>query len=582
MKIIGEIKKIYRETIREHLASALVFMLAMVIYAINCGGPFDRFRNGIIGDVLNCIAFSLIGLALGILLSEAFYLYKKSSDPLYKPFNAKGVAFYAIACIVGAFSFAQNNIMGNFDFVKEFLGDKRSLYEEVSLDIFAFALVTLLCLSVFFFYKRSNENFEGYVAKAFCSLMKAELVYAIIAIGYALIIFAFDELIYDNYRFDVSERIQILLIGLVQFPCAVMALSKTEGQISRFGKIVLSYVFTILESIAFVIIYVYIIKILVTWKFPSNEAFSILTGLFFAGIGIWTMARGCAEGRIIKYINIMPFIYIPFIILQGLCLYMRVSEYGFTRARYLGLALIVFEVVYFCIYTYRFISGKDIISSVLFVIILAVVIILFFPKVNMYSVVTSSQKAVIEKCLKLGDDADNALKRRAYEAFHAIKNDGGFAGNRYLEKKLSDEQKDTLRSYAELSTEAHSDTFYVYADRDLNSLDVSDYDDLYYINKDYGKFYDDDAALNYDLEMLPLYCEGEVVGIVNLKPTVDKFVELDKKDLSMESEQAAELIKEPVELEDGGILIIIGLNIRGNYNDSDYIKYVDLRGYVLK
>ena len=200
----------------------------------------------------------------------------------------------------------------------------------------------------------------------------------------------------------------------------------------------------------------------------------------------------------------------------------------------------------------------------------------------MYSVVTSSQKAVIEKCLKLGDYADNALKRRAYEAFHAIKNDGGFAGNRYLEKKLSDEQKDTLRSYAELSNEVHSDTFYVYADRDLNSLDVSDYDDLYYINKDYGKFYDDDAALNYDLEMLPLYCEGEVVGIVNLKPTVDKFIELDKKDLSMESEQAAELIKEPVELEDGGILIIIGLNIRGNYNDSDYIKYVDLRGYVLK
>ena len=44
MKIIGEIKKIYRETIKEHLASAVVFMLAMVIYAINCGGAFDLFR----------------------------------------------------------------------------------------------------------------------------------------------------------------------------------------------------------------------------------------------------------------------------------------------------------------------------------------------------------------------------------------------------------------------------------------------------------------------------------------------------------------------------------------------------------
>ena len=58
--------------------------------------------------------------------------------------------------------------------------------------------------------------------------------------------------------------------------------------------------------------------------------------------------------------------------------------------------------------------------------------------------------------------------------------------------------------------------------------------------------------------------------------------ELDKKDLSMESEHASELIKEPIELMDGGILIISGLDIRGDYYDADCIKYIDLRGYVLK
>ena len=99
--------------------------------------------------------------------------------------------------------------------------------------------------------------------------MKAELVYAIIAIGSALIVFAFDELIFDTYRLNLSERVQILLIGLVQFPCAVMALSRTKDSISQFGKIVLTYVLTILESIAFVIIYVYIIKILRV-EFYSN------------------------------------------------------------------------------------------------------------------------------------------------------------------------------------------------------------------------------------------------------------------------------------------------------------------------
>ena len=50
----------------------------------------------------------------------------------------------------------------------------------------------------------------------------------------------------------------------------------------------------------------------------------------------------------------------------------------------------------------------------------------------------------------------------------------------------------------------------------------------------------------------------------------------------MESEHASELINEPVELMDGGILIISGLDFRGDYYDADCIKYIDLRGYVLK
>jgi hypothetical protein len=118
MKIVGEIKNIYRETIKEHFASAAVFMLAMLIYAVNCGGTFNRFYNGILGDILNGSAFSLIGLSLGILLCEAFYLYKRNSDSQYKPFNAKTTAFYIIASLVAVLAFGQNYLVVNTDFVK--------------------------------------------------------------------------------------------------------------------------------------------------------------------------------------------------------------------------------------------------------------------------------------------------------------------------------------------------------------------------------------------------------------------------------------------------------------------------------
>ena len=72
----------------------------------------------------------------------------------------------------------------------------------------------------------------------------------------------------------------------------ILTLSKPSDTISKFGNIMMGYVFPGILAVAFVIVYIYILKILITWTFPSNEAFTIVTALFAAGICIWTMAQG--------------------------------------------------------------------------------------------------------------------------------------------------------------------------------------------------------------------------------------------------------------------------------------------------
>lgn len=49
--------------------------------------------------------------------------------------------------------------------------------------------------------------------------------------------------------------------------------------------------------IAMAIIYIYIIKIFVTWEIPSNEIFNICSVLFAIGAPIWTMAYAFTKDK---------------------------------------------------------------------------------------------------------------------------------------------------------------------------------------------------------------------------------------------------------------------------------------------
>ncbi len=582
MKIIEKVKDLFKDAIKEHRLSLIVFFIATLCWAINYDNPFFSTPVEIIGTILDGTFQVLTGAAYGLLLCEAIYLYKKDDDN-YMLKNTFTMVKYGLIVLAGVAVVFQNWVIGKVYGDSDL--DNLFLYMDFSSEILFCGLVTIFGLTIFYFYKRSKETFETYLAKAFCGIMKAELVYGIIAIGMLLIIWAFDTLIIDTSSIDLIERVEILILGLVQFPCAVAGLSKTEGSIGKFAKVVLSYVFTIMTAIAFVIIYIYIIKILVTWSFPSNQVFTILASLFCTGVIIWTMAQGCCDEAFVKPLKIMPLLFIPFIILQIMCLAMRVSDHGFTQNRYFGMALIIAEIIYFLVYITSLIKKNNITYFCLFIIIIGSYIVYLVPCVNVDSVVTFSQKKVIEAYIS-NMDSDEAQKE-ASEALSTIKTEGGFAGQRYL-KTLTKEQKDKIEDYEDgISDSSYEGYFAVDANAKIVPYDISDYDKLYIIDNDFGSEYDSDK-LDCEINKIPIASEGKTLGYLDLTDEIALLIKLDKEGEGYNTEKTSKVIGKTFELSSGEnydsdtILIIKSLSINGYYDENSTVDYIHIEGYVLE
>ena len=576
MKFLGKIKSIFKEVVNEHRYSFGAFMLSMILWAITAGdNPAGDVLYSIF-DFLKTIEWLLFSVSFGLLLCESIHLYKKDTDSSYDP-KSKKVLGLRIAIIATTFlSALQYRILDEYIPESVFKVGYEDVILDLSRNILFFVGIAVIGLIIYFFYKRSGECSETYVAKAFCGLMKAELVYGIIALGALLIIWAFDTLIFDTFFMDLTLRVEILLLGLVEFPCVVVGLSKTEGEISKFGRIVLSYIFTGIIAVAFAVIYVYIIKIFVTWTFPSNEVFPILTALFVCGLFAWTMAFGCCDEGMKRVISILPFLFIPFIILQIMCLYMRVRDYGLTSSRYFGIIVIVFEIIYFVIYTLRFIRKKDYIFTLIFIVIAGVFIVLFMPGINVYSAVTMSQKGKIIAYLEQGNNTSDAIKKDAHEAYKVLDREGGFSGRLFIDDKLSKDQMSDLTN-----NDYHDDAerTYINVYNDMYSIDVTGFTRLSIVETDLT-----DWAGITDIDNIPIYLrddESEPVDYVDFCDIVDTLKEYEKRNVAQTEKE--KVIQKKITTKNGKTLVLTKVNIFGFTENGEMdIRSFEIRGYLLE
>lgn len=305
-------------------------------------------------------------------------------------------------------------------------------------------------------YKESGYSAEKYFVSVFSQNIQLGIAWGILAIGILILTLIFDELIISP---DFSGYFvpQMLIFGLYAVPCMMMNITDVKEEIGKFFETLIKYVLLILTIIGAVIIYIYIVKTIIT-GIPSNEIFAIASALFFVAIPVGFACTAFEKDTLLQKIAyILPYIYAPFIILQIYSIFVRIEEYGVTQSRYMGVVLIVLEILYTVVYA----LGRKHIDKLLLIMMAITVVITLVPGVNVNAVSRRSQMKCFAKFIENGLPDGEEECARITGAYYYLRSE---YGTDYVNDMLTEEQIDELESldvnvmhYESLSCYMHSD-----------------------------------------------------------------------------------------------------------------------------
>ena len=437
------------------------------------------------------------------------------------------------------------------------LGIKVEYCEEVIAKLLTFIIPVLILFAVYGMYKKSGASFKKYCIGVFSQTMKVSLIYLIFAIGIAIIYGIFDVLIF-TLDYDILIRLEIILFVAIYVPALIKAFSSIKEEIGKFAKVVVLYALFVLLLAAFAIIYLYIIRILSDGEFPSNEVFNILSWLFALGAPIWTMAMNFDDEILGKISRKMPFVFIPCIILQMICIGIRVATYGITVNRYMAIALIIFEIIYLVIFA---LSKGEQVERVVFAVPVMLFVIIWMPVINASSCTVLSQGARLEKIWESKDGLSAKEQSEARQIYNEIYY-SGMRGHMYLEQHFTKAEIEEIESFEWYYYDSDYNRpvmkYYSWGQSNyrMTMYDISDYSAMTVVDKSY---YDkDDYLLEID--------DGNGDAIIyDIKEQMEAFIE---------DEDEYFIYNNPIKVADDTYLWVdhISLNTRDGEMDYLYIQ----------
>ena len=362
-------------------------------------------------------------------------------------------------------------------------------------------------------YKKSECQFNEYVTKVVVNMFKVTIVYTLLALGLLLISVATIILLFEKNDFDLIARIQILLLGIYYIPKILDALCNINDEIAKFAKAVIKYALDVMVFIAFIIIYLYIIKLIILRQMPSNQIFRICAGLFIIGCPIWTMASYVTDEDIIGKINKkLPYAFIPFIFLQLYSIGVRIKAYGITPLRYIGLVLIVFEALYII----NYIKNKERMEKLFIEAIVLILISGIIPFVNMFKLSEISQYHNL-KTIKQNQSVTNEQMNKIKGAYRYLNKTE--SGKQIIDNLLTQEEKNKILEYNDYHyTERQKE--YINARKDIKEINLEDYNKIYIINEsEYSKKIKID-----DFDNIVINLDNKTKINVNIKGLIQDYI----------------------------------------------------------
>ncbi len=216
----------------------------------------------------------------------------------------------------------------------------------------AFAVAALLALSYLPFRRQGH-------AHGFWEYNRALIFRTIIAGAFAVVLFAGLGLALaalDNlFGMDIPTKrypeLWVLILGLFAVPFVLSGIPEDLNNLDQAAdyprslRIFGQYVLPPLVVVYFVILYAYIAKIVITWNWPQGWVGRLILGFSATGILALFVLNPLREKRETLWLQKASrwyyLILLPLIAVLFLALWRRISEYGLTESRYLGVALCV-------------------------------------------------------------------------------------------------------------------------------------------------------------------------------------------------------------------------------------------------
>ena len=440
----------------------------------------------------------------------------------------------------------------------------------------------LMCLAFYKIIKKNQIIVEKYFARALFGLLRIWGLFFLLWAACILILEIFDSLIIRINYWEYLSRIETLLAGFLFFPFSVMTVTDTREDNSKFTKGLLKYALMPCVLISTIIIYIYILKIIIIGEIPSNKVFRICAELFVIGGPIWLMANAFIEenaklknkqpGMYGKIVKNMAYIYIPCIILEIICIGMRIGQYGFTETRYLAVMFIIFQIIYVAWKHIMKLLKKDEGYEGLILVFMGMFIIgAIAPFINAQKISCTSQKNRFEKAME-ENDLNTAIQAYNYLDVSAY-------GSTYLKENYSafeiKEIENTFSEYIDILDEDEKDALYnetIYVDSYngsllINGLDISGYKNIYSVKYSMRENISAEELTNLEIE----YNHNKNITM-DLTDCVEHYKEQYDAD---ETEDIYEIV-----IDENTKLVIYSISFKYEKYKTELI-YLQFNGYLL-
>lgn len=501
---MGKIRKIFStvyDSIKESLKKFPITMVIVYFTTLICTFGTDDFIETFMDDAW----FAMMGIwAIGTLFFEIFF--KKD---LVKIIG--GVASFVIALGCRAV-IIRDEVSANF-----------ILEKLVTIYVTVIPLITLYKIA-----KVSGFDIKQYALRVLSNVGRTSTTYALANLGILVVMLVFIELILDGNDYDILPRTLILLLGGFYVPAMLNAITDVTQETGKFLRVLLTRILMPVAIFLIGTLYLYVVKIMISGELLNKALFFVLSLTFSLSIPCVILLKNYEENKSVQQMsNVILYSFIPLLVLQIIAMNVRVADYGLTEARYMGYLLIAFEIIFIALMIIKKAKYLDTIILVFAGFIIFGVISPF----NVFDVPVYSQTARIEKILRTANSFDELTieqKNECKKAYIYVENG---SKPEYLDKKLTEEEKETIKKYIVV----YDDNDYAYR-RDTEYEYVSVYDRDTPVNIDgfkmlylaYNSYYYGNK-IDIDFEKYELRDKEGIISVtVDIKDLVKQMSEAEK------------------------------------------------------